>query len=433
MKHQNVLTMAQLLLHSPEATEPTQIGWLSQIGENLRVSFTDDYVDDPNRLTLSQLYTGHNEDETRAILTAIDDERLVRIGKLPTFFSNLLPEGVNRKRLAEQRGVDEEDELELLAAAGHDLTGALEVVPVKEVPNEVLQLHVTKNLEPVEAATVAAPVDDGFSVDGIQTKFSMVHDGRRYTVRRGTTAGDFIVKLPSPRFPDLVLNEGCCMRLAEAAGVKVATTQVTPIEELDVPEQVKDAFGEFLLVTRFDRFRREDGSTGRVHFEELTQAIGLEAKKKYHQMPAAMHALLVMLKTSEASGVEDFDEFFRRWTVNALMGNTDAHSKNWGLIYRDGRQPQLSPAYDLVSVASYFDLVDKNELTTNREMDKSLWAWSEDQAEAMARAAGHLNFNRARRVVRATRKIAADTWPALLETAPDSVRTTITARLKAMT
>ena len=430
MKSQNPLTMAQLLLHTPGSSKPSPIGWLSQFGENLRVSFYEDYLADQARPTLSQLYLGADEVQTQAILRAVDDERLVRIGRLPTFFSNLLPEGRNRERLAEQRGVDLDDELELLAAAGHDLTGGVEVAPAHNVPDDVLQLHVTKNLEPVEAATVAAPIEDGFSIDGIQTKFSMVHDGRRYAVRRGNAAGDFIAKLPSTKFRDLVLNEGISMRMAKAAGVNTARTEVRPIAELDVPGQVFEEFTEFLLVHRFDRFKRVDGSTGRVHFEELTQAIGLDARKKYHRLDAAMLALLEILKVSDASGIDDFDEFFRRWTVNALLGNTDAHSKNWGVVYPDGRNACLSPAYDLVSVASYFDSVAPNELAINRAMDNSLRKWGEDHAEAMAKQAGFLQFNRARRVVRETMKVAASAWPTLLEEAPARVRATVLERLK---
>ena len=432
MIEKNVVTMAQLLLHSPDAAQPQPIGWLSQFGDNLRVSFDKAYVDNPNRLTLSQQYLGASEADTQAILTAIDDERLVRIGKLPAFFSNLLPEGHNRERLAQQRGVSEDDELELLAAAGHDLSGAVEVIPATDVPDSVLSIHVTKNLEPVEPATVAAPVEDGFSIDGVQTKFSMVHDGRRYIVRRGRTAGDFIAKLPSTKFRDLVQNEGICMRLAAQVGVKTAKTEVRPIAELDVPEHVQDEFKEFLLVHRFDRFKREDGSTGRIHFEELTQALGLDARKKYYEMEAAMVALLSILKSSAAATMDDFDEFFRRWTVNALMGNTDAHSKNWGLIYADGRHARLSPAYDLVSVASYFDVVSEKELSINRAADVKLRQWGEEQAAALAKAAGYLQFNRARKVVRDTMKMAAAEWPAMLAEAPEGVRKTISGRLAQM-
>jgi hypothetical protein len=36
-----------------------------------------------------------------------------------------------------------------------------------------------------------------------------------------------------------------------------------------------------------------------------------------------------------------------------VVGNTDAHLKNWGLRYPDGRTPQLSPVYDFHSLTAY--------------------------------------------------------------------------------
>jgi serine/threonine-protein kinase HipA len=36
-----------------------------------------------------------------------------------------------------------------------------------------------------------------------------------------------------------------------------------------------------------------------------------------------------------------------------VIGNTDAHLKNWSLIYSDGRTPSLSPVYDFHSLTVY--------------------------------------------------------------------------------
>jgi serine/threonine-protein kinase HipA len=36
-----------------------------------------------------------------------------------------------------------------------------------------------------------------------------------------------------------------------------------------------------------------------------------------------------------------------------LIGNADAHLKNWSLIYPDRRTPRLAPAYDLVATIPY--------------------------------------------------------------------------------
>ena len=43
----------------------------------------------------------------------------------------------------------------------------------------------------------------------------------------------------------------------------------------------------------------------------------------------------------------------RRSVFNLLVGNGDAHLKNWSLIYPDRKIARLSPAYDLVCTAVY--------------------------------------------------------------------------------
>lgn len=62
-------------------------------------------------------------------------------------------------------------------------------------------------------------------------------------------------------------------------------------------------------------------------------------------------------------------------------------------------------------------------------MDVSLRARGEDQAGAMAKQTRLLNFNRARRVVRDTQRLAVAGWPVLLEETPRAVRATIPQRL----
>lgn len=429
-KSTDAITMAQLLLHTPGASQPTELGWMSTLGDNLRVSFAAAYVADRDRPTLSQLYTGANDAESRAILTARDDERLVRIGKLPSYFGNLLPEGPNRQRLADRRGVSVDDEFELLAAAGHDLIGGLEVVPAThDIPAEVLNLHVTKGMEPLEANAVASPSDDGFSVGGYATKFSMVASGRRYVIRTGTTAGEILAKLPSTEYPDLVENEALCYALAEAVGITTAGATSRPIAELDLPEHVTKAFSHYLHVPRFDRALQPDGTIRRIHFEELAQAVGRDARNKYKDLPQAMQALLGVLKTSPASGILDLKEVFRRWTAYALMGNTDAHAKNWALMYLDGRHPTLAPAYDMVCVSAYFDPAEPTRLGVNRAMDASLSTWNEDEAERLAKSVGILQFNAMRKVVRDTRRLAKNNWPAILDTAPAHLASHLRQRL----
>jgi serine/threonine-protein kinase HipA len=52
-------------------------------------------------------------------------------------------------------------------------------------------------------------------------------------------------------------------------------------------------------------------------------------------------------------GLNDLKEMARRLALNVLLGNGDAHLKNWSLIYDNPVQPRLAPAYDLVSTVAY--------------------------------------------------------------------------------
>src|SRR5690606_16950071 len=113
----NTIKYLRLYLHEPGGTRRL-VGYLSQYGDILRLSFEHSYIEDPERPLLSLGYRGASEADTRAILEASGDERLVRNdGRWPVYFQNLLPEGHNRERLAALRHCSPDDEFELLAAA----------------------------------------------------------------------------------------------------------------------------------------------------------------------------------------------------------------------------------------------------------------------------------------------------------------------------
>lgn len=179
----------RLYLHTPDGT-PRAIGYLSAYGDIMRVSFDDDYIQDPQRPALSLNYRGATEPDTRAILSAARDRRLTsNDGRWPAYFQNLLPEGHNRDRLAKARGCHKDDEFELLAAAGHDLMGAVEVQPVQRdeaIPQSVSHWHVAMGFEALEPALVDFPVEDAAALPGVVTKFG--HPGgaaiRRQTARQ---------------------------------------------------------------------------------------------------------------------------------------------------------------------------------------------------------------------------------------------------------
>jgi len=260
--------------------------------------------------------------------------------RTPPWFSNLLPEGPLRELIARQAGVSVYREFFLLHHLGEDLPGAVRIVAAEAFP---------------EDAEVALPAADEhpraddwhFSLAGVQLKFSALREGRGMTIPVSGTGGDWIIKLPDARFPDVPENEQATMRWAEASGITIPEIQLIPVAEISglPPEAVTVAGQTALAVRRFDRPLADR----RVHIEDFAQILGLYPEQKYASYNYETLANLVY----KLAGESGLDEFIRRLVFVVASGNGDAHLKNWSLIYPDGVNARLSPAYDFVSTIQY--------------------------------------------------------------------------------
>jgi len=101
-----------------------QVGTIYQRGDYSRFTLAEPYRMDPDRPVLGLVF---EQDLSAAHTAAL---------RLPPWFSNLLPEGRLREWIAEDRGVSPHREMELLAQVGHDLPGAIRVLPADARPEE---------------------------------------------------------------------------------------------------------------------------------------------------------------------------------------------------------------------------------------------------------------------------------------------------------
>jgi serine/threonine-protein kinase HipA len=127
-------------------------------------------------------------------------------------------------------------------------------------------------------------------------------------------------------------------------------TRLLPLQAIadKLPFTLRDDARNFLLVTRFDR----DAPTpnGRLHMEDFAQALSIKPEAKYRADYFSIGA--VLLEVSAAAD-DDIIELLRRIKVNELLGNYDAHAKNFSLLYGLDGYPRLSPAYDIVAYSAY--------------------------------------------------------------------------------
>jgi serine/threonine-protein kinase HipA len=296
--------------------------------------FDPEYVEDVNRPVLSLSYY---DIERKLIAKPREVQR-----RLPPFFSNLLPErdGVLRDYLAQRAGISPEREFPLLWLVGADLPGAViaeesegQALPPPEENSETRE----KNKEEVLR----------FSLAGVQLKFSAVgRGGKQLRIPAQGRDGQWIVKLPSPRFPRVPENEFAMMTLAREVGVDVPEFGLLPVGSIgNLPAEFADDKTNAYFIRRFDRGR--DGE--RIHAEDFNQIYGQYPERKYEE-----HGYTGMAKDIWALlGEKGLAEFTRRLVFNAAIGNADMHLKNWSLLYRDGRTPELAPGYDYVSTMRY--------------------------------------------------------------------------------
>jgi len=267
---------------------------------------------------------------------------------LPAFFQGLLPEGAFRERIAAERGCDPRDHFEMLAACGRDLPGNVYARPA-ELARDALNRLVTQGVDSLEMSVTEAPLDDGVSVSGVQPKVGVIREGQRYVGRTKMRDTHIIAKLPVVGYPLLPELEALSLRLAHAAGVEVCSATLEPLAKLalehgyDLGEA--DQQTQFLAVERFDRT-----PGGRFHVEDFAQIMGVQPEDKYSRSYLEVAAVMLGAPSLGEAAVH---ELLRRMTVNELLGNPDMHLKNMGVIYRDGRTPTLSPAYDIVGYSAY--------------------------------------------------------------------------------
>lgn len=313
-----------------------RVGTLNQRGDYTWFVFTEDYVADATRPVLGLLF----EQDMHA--------RHASALRLPPWFSNLLPEGRLRDWLAAERHVAVDREMELLAEVGHDLPGAVRVLPEDGVAGE---WRPSGSSSPPDAEHPGWK----FSLAGVGLKFSMVQRNDRLTLPAVGDGGDWIVKLPDRVYRDVPRNEHTMMSLAHHAGITVPELRLVHRDQVaDLPTGVWPEHEQWAYaIRRFDR----DEQRRPVHIEDLAQVRNIYPDAKYHGNFETVAALLYRRHDMAA-----LREFTRRLAFIILISNGDAHFKNWSLIYRDPHTPTLSPAYDLVSTATYRAGTDPEDL-----------------------------------------------------------------------
>lgn len=309
-------------------------------------------------------------------------------GVIRAFLDGLLPEGEARKAVAREFGVGRDDTYGLIRELGRDCAGALVIQHVGDPPPPSSTTVTAERLNDDEIAALvvnlrSAPLGAGgqvrISLAGVQEKLLLTRmpDGAWGRPVNGTPS-THILKPEIPRFPDTVENEAFCMRVAKHLDFAVANVETTTIGGRKI-----------IVVERYDRVVHSDGSVDRIHQEDFCQAFGVSPDKKYEEDGGPSLARIAgILQT--AAGPDSVEALLRAVTLNVLIGNGDAHAKNFSLLHHPSGALQLTPLYDLLStlfyddnqLAMYIDNVHRtNQVTADRIVNEATrWGMSKRRA-----------------------------------------------------
>jgi serine/threonine-protein kinase HipA len=245
------------------------------------------------------------------------------------FIANLLPEGDWRALLCRRLSLPLSDDFALLEQLGHDCAGAVtfwepgvELGDLDAAYTPLSEGELRRWLKdpllrpsPLEAPGLRR------ALSGAQDKLVLhLVDGEPYLCERGALS-TVILK------PDIVegfkrielsaLNELFCMQLAAAVGIRV-------------PHSFW--FAGAFAVQRFDRVA-QGSRLKRLQQEDFAQLLGLPPAAKYD---ISWRQCFELVERHATSGVAARQELVDRLFFNLLIGNADAHGKNFALLFGPG-------------------------------------------------------------------------------------------------
>jgi serine/threonine-protein kinase HipA len=289
------------------------------------------------------------------------------------FFAGILPDESKREIIARNLGISARNDYAMLDQIGGECAGAVTFVRSGESLPERNYRYRTLSSQKLAAMLKELPKrpllagEEGIrlSLAGAQDKVAVRVEGNEILLPLGGAPSTHILKPAVERFAGVVFNEAFCMKLAAAVGLPTAKVETRSLDGI-----------EYLIVERYDRARRETGegasSLERLHQEDFCQAQGIVPETKYQKEggPSLKQCFALVREVSSAP-VIDLSRLLEAVIYNFLVGNNDAHGKNFSLLYygvgTGHHQIRLAPLYDIVSTAHYPELSKEMAMKIGRE------------------------------------------------------------------
>jgi serine/threonine-protein kinase HipA len=277
------------------------------------------------------------------------------------FFAGILPDETKREIIARNLGISARNDFAMLERIGGECAGAVTFIPAGQ-PLPARDYHYRtisqKQLADIFRELPKRPLLAGeegvrLSLAGAQDKIAVRIEGDDVSLPLGGAPSTHILKPSIERFAGIVFNEAFTMQLAAGTGVPAAKVEVRTAETI-----------EYLSVERYDRTHIKSGTTttlDRLHQEDFCQALNIVPEMKYQKEggPSLKQCFALVREVSSAP-VVDLARLLDIVIYNYLIGNNDAHGKNFSLLYHGtgtaNQEIRLAPLYDATSTVYYPEL-----------------------------------------------------------------------------
>lgn len=267
------------------------------------------------------------------------------------WLENLLPENEQVKsRIAKVEGVGS-DVFSLLGKIGGDVAGSLIIMPVGVSPYIGRPLRIQLGDEDIaekiykskfdrsgSGAAIIPTRGQRLSLAGMQDKFSLQNYMGHWFESNYSTPSTYIFKPGKIEYIEKV--ENCTLNLASMCGVESAKSIVARFGEKET----------CFVTERFDRTPiTGEGVVRRLHIEDLSQVLGANKDSKYND--GIKFSIKDVFDTLKKYGVADkvLYTFVQQMVFNVLVGNEDAHFKNYSIFLEEGNV-RFTPLYDSIAI-----------------------------------------------------------------------------------
>jgi serine/threonine-protein kinase HipA len=288
------------------------------------------------------------------------------------FFAGILPEEGNREIIARILGISARNDYAMLEQIGGECAGAVTFLPsgsTLPAPSYNYQSLDERELTRVLEQLPRQPLLAGtpglrLSLAGAQNKIAVhIDENGQIALPLGGAPSTHILKPAVDRFPKLALNEVLCLELAAAIGIPAVEAKIGSVGNIS-----------YILVKRYDRLQDEKHQYPiRIHQEDFCQALAIPPEYKYQSEGGpSLKDCFKLIKTVSSLPAIDTHNLLKMVVFNIIIGNHDAHGKNFSLLLRhsnEGLNIRLAPAYDILSTVYYSELTSKMAMKIGKEYE----------------------------------------------------------------